>query len=289
MPPCQQHAVLDAFLQHLIVPAGFVIWVQQHVRMQVHQARDQRLARQRDALGAGRHVDIGRGPGGLHLAVHDEDGPAGMRRAFAGPDPFRRQQDRGGPYGRRQRQARQQRSDGQRSPAKAVNRSVTKLLRHCDPSLLQVGKHHTKAGAAAINVWRADPDRTVNGRLSSTEMRRVAEWGHGIAVMRTGEYRQAAGVSLSGDTTAYTGADQSAAQLSIKRWGNRITATAGCSRRLPNGIDALARSMGEVIGEPNGNCIERINGLAQCTIDENCAGESAGEQFHPALAAMGYE
>ena len=57
--------------------------------MQVDQARHQRRAGQGDALRIRGRVDGVRVADGDDRAVAHEHGPAGMRGAFAGPDPLR--------------------------------------------------------------------------------------------------------------------------------------------------------------------------------------------------------
>jgi hypothetical protein len=56
-----QGAVGRRLLQHLIVPQGLVVGVQEEVAVQVHQARDHRRAGQVDDLGPG-CVELGGGP-----------------------------------------------------------------------------------------------------------------------------------------------------------------------------------------------------------------------------------
>src|SRR5439155_1553579 len=46
------------FLEHLVIPARFVIRVQQNVRVRVDQSRQQRGPGQLDDAGVGRHLDL---------------------------------------------------------------------------------------------------------------------------------------------------------------------------------------------------------------------------------------
>jgi hypothetical protein len=92
--PGQQGAVLDLLLHHLVVPGGFVVRVQQHVRVQVDQAGDQGLAGQVDALGIGRGLDASGRADRFDAPVRHQHRPAALRGAVAGPDPLGRQQRR---------------------------------------------------------------------------------------------------------------------------------------------------------------------------------------------------
>jgi hypothetical protein len=67
----EQGAVFDRFLHHLLVPAGFIVGVQQDVRVQVHQAWHECLAGQVDAFGVARHGDAGRRADRLDASMRD--------------------------------------------------------------------------------------------------------------------------------------------------------------------------------------------------------------------------
>jgi len=80
----QQHAVFHRLFQNLVVPAGFVIRMQQYMRMQIHQSGNQRPAGQFDAFRIGRRSDIR--TGGVYFSIHDQYRPSRMGLAFTGPD-----------------------------------------------------------------------------------------------------------------------------------------------------------------------------------------------------------
>ena len=74
-----QRAVVLRLLQHLVVPQRLVVGMQEHVRVEVDQARHQRRARQRDALRVGGRPHRRRIADRLDGAVADQHDPAGMQ------------------------------------------------------------------------------------------------------------------------------------------------------------------------------------------------------------------
>ena len=69
----------EALVQHLVVPRGLVVRVQQDVRMSLHQSGHQRRPRQvHGGRPCGAHA--GRGSGGLDAIAADADGPPFVHR-----------------------------------------------------------------------------------------------------------------------------------------------------------------------------------------------------------------
>ena len=91
-----QRAVGDRLPEHLIVPERLVVRVQEQVRVQVHQSRQQRRPGQLDDLGPGGRVHAGRGPRGTDARTLDEHHPVSVRRLARAPHLRRTQQERRG-------------------------------------------------------------------------------------------------------------------------------------------------------------------------------------------------
>jgi hypothetical protein len=92
----QHDAVGDRLLDHLVVPVGLVVRVQEDVRVQVDHARDEGFAGESDAFGVGRNRHFLGRADGLDAALGDQHAPSRVRGTFAGPDLVRRDHDRTG-------------------------------------------------------------------------------------------------------------------------------------------------------------------------------------------------
>ena len=83
----------ERLVQHLIVPQGLVVGVEEEVRMALDHSREQGRAGQIDDLGAGRCGEVG--PGCGDAVALDQHRPAGVRaRIDAVEDPGGAEEDR---------------------------------------------------------------------------------------------------------------------------------------------------------------------------------------------------
>ena len=72
-------AETERLLEHLIVPQGFVVRMKEEVRMAFDQPRQERRARERYPLGAGRRPDPGLGADRLDPGSPNHHDPAALR------------------------------------------------------------------------------------------------------------------------------------------------------------------------------------------------------------------
>jgi hypothetical protein len=87
-----RHAQRQAFMRHLVVPRGFIVWVQEHVRVAFNQARHESEAGKIDDLGAGGGIAFRASR--FDAVAFDADGPIVVHRV-AVKDPGRFQHDDG--------------------------------------------------------------------------------------------------------------------------------------------------------------------------------------------------
>jgi hypothetical protein len=114
-------AVGRRFLEHLVVPRGLVVRMQEHVRVQVDEARQQGGAGQFDALRVGRRADRGGRADGRDLAVAHQHRPTGIRGvAVGGPHAVGEQQPgAAGRSGGRRREGGEGEQQGEQRPGHA--------------------------------------------------------------------------------------------------------------------------------------------------------------------------
>jgi hypothetical protein len=89
------HAIRERLARHLIVPARFIVRVQQQVRMALDEPRQERRAGQRGRLRSGGQADRRQWSGRLNPFPTDDNHPPGVRR-LAIEDAIRLQHGDGG-------------------------------------------------------------------------------------------------------------------------------------------------------------------------------------------------